>query len=169
MGKISFIKKLYNYLGGLQKILLVIALSIMLFNVTLGVFYRYVLNNSLSWTEEVARYLMIWFGFIGMGVAMKDERHVGITVIRDLFSEKVTLYLKIISNILIMIFLIYIFRASVKHMSILKFQTSPAVGINMRWPYFSVTFGSVLMMIENLKQFIDNILGLKNIKQTTNE
>ena len=109
MEKISFIKKLYNYLGGLQKILLVIALSIMLFNVTLGVFYRYVLNNSLSWTEEVARYLMIWFGFIGMGVAMKDERHVGITVVRDLFSEKVTLYLKIISNILIMIFLVYIF------------------------------------------------------------
>ncbi len=54
--------------------------------VAAGVFWRYVLNDSLSWTEEVARYLLIWLAAVGSIVAMRRRRHVAIDIIPDMFS-----------------------------------------------------------------------------------
>ena len=54
--------------------------------VAAGVFWRYVLNDSLSWTEEVARYLLIWLAAVGSIVAMHRRQHVAIDIIPDMFS-----------------------------------------------------------------------------------
>lgn len=63
--------------------LLVAAITIV---VAAGVFWRYVLNDSLSWTEEVARYLLIWLAAIGSIVAMHRRQHVAI----DIIPQKLT-------------------------------------------------------------------------------
>jgi len=54
--------------------------------VAAGVFWRYVLNDSLSWTEEVARYLLIWLAAVGSIVAMHRRQHVAIDIIPDMFK-----------------------------------------------------------------------------------
>ena len=51
--------------------------------VAAGVFWRYVLNDSLSWTEEVARYLLIWLAAVGSIVAMHRRQHVAIDILPD--------------------------------------------------------------------------------------
>ena len=62
---------------------LVLAMTIV---VSAGVFWRYVLNDSLSWTEEVARYLMIWLAAIGAIVAMHRKDLVAINILPDALS-----------------------------------------------------------------------------------
>ena len=47
----------------------------------IAVFYRYVLGNALSWTEELTRYLMIFVGLFGTAVALRRGDHVGFTMI----------------------------------------------------------------------------------------
>jgi TRAP-type C4-dicarboxylate transport system permease small subunit len=136
-------------------------MAIMIINVSLGVFYRYVLNNSLSWTEEMARYLMIWFAFLGMSLALKEEMHVGINVIIDLLPDKIRLLFKMLGNLLVMVFLLFLLRYSINHLRIVRIQTSPALGIKMIWAYISVTVGTVLMILEALKLICRNISGLK--------
>lgn len=54
--------------------------------VAAGVFWRYVLNDSLSWTEEVARYLMIWLAAIGSIVAMSRRQLIAIDILPDALS-----------------------------------------------------------------------------------
>lgn len=54
--------------------------------VSAGVFWRYVLNDSLGWTEEVARYLMIWLAAIGAIVAMHRRDLVAINILPDALS-----------------------------------------------------------------------------------
>lgn len=132
-------------------------MSIMIINVSLGVFYRYVLNNPLVWTEELARFLMIWFAFIGMSLAMKEEMHVGINVIIDLFPDKLKFLCKIVGNVLIMVFLVVLFRYSINHLRIVKIQTSPALGIKMIWAYISVTIGAGVMILEDIRLFFRNL------------
>jgi C4-dicarboxylate transporter DctQ subunit len=141
----------------------------MVSNVALGVFYRYVLNNSLSWTEELARYLMVWFAFIGMAIAFRDESHVNVSFVVNLFPSSVRQIIKIISYLLVLLFLATLFSQSLKVFKIVKVQTSPSIQIPMIYPYFSVTFGSLLMMIEviyiiftNIRDFIKNIIEVSN-------
>jgi len=54
--------------------------------VAAGVFWRYVLNDSLSWTEEVARYLLIWLAAVGSLVAMHRRQHVAIDILPEMFK-----------------------------------------------------------------------------------
>ncbi|MEP0521332.1 MAG: TRAP transporter small permease [Hyphomicrobiales bacterium] len=55
--------------------------------VAAGVFWRYVLNDSLSWTEEVSRYLLIWLAAIGSIVAMHRRELVAIDLLPDALSS----------------------------------------------------------------------------------
>lgn len=153
----EFINKFYKYLNKLEEFFIVLFMSIMIINVSLGVFYRYVLNNPLTWTEELARYLMIWFAFIGMSLALKEEMHVGISIFIDLLPTKLKIVVKVLGNILIMVFLLFLLRYSINHLRIVRIQTSPALGIKMIWAYISVTIGAVLMILENIRLFCQNI------------
>ena len=52
--------------------------------VCLGVFFRYVLNDSLVWYDEFASYLLVWLTFYGAVVAHYHQRHINF----DLLVEK---------------------------------------------------------------------------------
>jgi len=145
---LKIINRIYSFIKFIEENLVVILLGIMVSNVAIGVFYRYVLNNSLSWTEELARYMMIWFAYIGMAIAFRDESHVNVSVVVGLFPLYVRHITKIISYTLVLFFLITLFYQSLNIFKIIKIQTSPSLRISMVYPYLSVTFGSLLMAIE---------------------
>src|ERR1041384_2041752 len=46
------------------------------FIVFLQFFTRYILNDSLSWTEEIARYGLMWLAFIGGAVVTRKKSHI---------------------------------------------------------------------------------------------
>ena len=69
----------------LEKILVVI-MSMMVINVLWQVFSRYVLANPSSFTDELARYLVIWVGVLGAAYVAGKGNHVAITY----FSEKLS-------------------------------------------------------------------------------
>jgi TRAP-type C4-dicarboxylate transport system permease small subunit len=46
--------------------------------VFLGVFYRYVLVSPLGWSEEIARYCLIWNTFFGSYLALRRSEHIGL-------------------------------------------------------------------------------------------
>jgi C4-dicarboxylate transporter, DctQ subunit len=54
---------------------LIIALAIMVIVIFTNVVMRYVFNSSLSWSEEFARYLFVWFSWIGVSAGVKDNEH----------------------------------------------------------------------------------------------
>jgi TRAP-type C4-dicarboxylate transport system permease small subunit len=68
----------------------------LLFTLFLQVFTRYVLNDPLSWTEEVARYLYVYIVFLGASAAISDRTHVGI----DYFAK--ALPIRLIARVAIM-------------------------------------------------------------------
>jgi TRAP-type C4-dicarboxylate transport system permease small subunit len=44
--------------------------------VLVGVVFRYVLNRSLPWTDEVVRYLFVWFTLLGAAVTLREREHI---------------------------------------------------------------------------------------------
>ena len=51
--------------------------------VCLGVFFRYVLNASLTWYDEFASYMLVWLTFYGTVVADYRRRHIGFELLVD--------------------------------------------------------------------------------------
>jgi TRAP-type transport system small permease protein len=49
--------------------------------IALQVFFRYILNNSLTWSEEISRYLFTWITFLGAAAAIRENQHVVIDFI----------------------------------------------------------------------------------------
>lgn len=114
----------------LLKIVLLIMCSVMVLDVALQIIARKILSISIPWTEELARYLMIWIGFIGMGVAYRlKELHI-ISILTEKLSEKNARWFSFFSNILIAIFLISVIPYGIKICSMNMIAVSPA----LRWP-----------------------------------
>lgn len=66
--------------------ILVVVFIIMMLAVTLQVFFRYVLNNPLSGSEEIARLTLVWVTFVGSAVAVRDNTHLKIDFLVERLS-----------------------------------------------------------------------------------
>jgi TRAP-type C4-dicarboxylate transport system permease small subunit len=65
---------------------LMLLMTAMVLAVTWQVVSRYLLASPSSWTEEVARYLLIWIGMLGAAHAFRKRMHIGL----DLLPRKLT-------------------------------------------------------------------------------
>src|SRR3989304_3306825 len=72
----SMLSRLYRWLMALADVWAMLLLIAMVVVVTLGVFYRYVMNASLIWYDEFASYLLVWLTFYGAGVAGDHRKHI---------------------------------------------------------------------------------------------
>jgi len=144
----DFIGFVYRKINQGTVFLIVVLMTLMVVNISLGVFFRYVLNNSLSWTEEVGRYFMIWAGFLGMSLALKEDLHVSVLFFIDKLPPRMRRIVVFIDDFVVMCFSAIVFIFSIKHLMVVKIQISPAIGIPMYLPYAAVTVGTFLMTLQ---------------------
>jgi TRAP-type C4-dicarboxylate transport system permease small subunit len=144
---------LSKIITGMEKVIqwmVTVIMAVMVANIAIGVFSRYVFHLGIQFTEELGRYLMIWVGFLGAALAMKEDSHVGISAVVNLFPPTATRLLNILARLVIFTFLALIFAKSFAYLDSLSIQKSSAMEIPMVIPYLSVIVGIVLMSIENI-------------------
>ena len=79
-------KYIKNKLNRVLEFILIIVLGVMVLNVSWQVFSRYVLANPSSFTDELARYLMIWLGVLGTAYVSGKRLHVAIDILHSQLS-----------------------------------------------------------------------------------
>jgi len=67
--------------------ILIFIMSVMVINVLWQVFTRYIMGDPSSFTDELARYLMIWIGILGAAYVSGKNMHVAINVLPEKFSK----------------------------------------------------------------------------------
>ena len=60
---------------------LAVVLIVMVLDVLWGVFTRYVIGHQSSWTDELARFLLIWLGVLGSAYASGRDMHIAIDLL----------------------------------------------------------------------------------------
>lgn len=137
----------------------------MILNIWAAVLFRYVLHASLYWSEELGRYLMIWFGYLGCALAIKEHGHVNLTIFTHLFPAAAQKFFAILSNFIISAFLVIVFLKSIKYFQNLSGQLSSSLRIPMVLPYLSITVGMLLTFIMNISNLVDLIVNNPGAKQ----
>lgn len=131
--------------------ILTMIMTIMLVVVSAQVWYRFVLNNPLAWSEEVARYLFVWISFLGSAVGVRMNVHLGIDLIDKALSPRARKVMTVVVNLLIQIFLLVVIFWGIKILKVVQFQKSASMGIPMTYPYLAVPVGSAFMLLNSLR------------------
>ncbi len=115
-----------------------------------AVFFRFVMHSPLTWTEEVARYMMVWVTFMGAGLAMGKRRHIGVTMALDLLPRRLRLTADAVAKYIMAAFFCAMIYYGAKFTLSLRTQISPALGLPMIFPYIAVPIGCFYMLLQVL-------------------
>jgi TRAP-type C4-dicarboxylate transport system permease small subunit len=118
------------------------------FIVFLQFFTRYVLNDSLSWTEEIARYGLMWIVFIGGILVTRRNTHIAVELMSNLMKPgpaRVTLLAGI--DIVKLMFLALLAYFSIAITDRMAFQRMTVFDLPMSYVYYGVALGCIGMFI----------------------
>ena len=149
--------KLLNWLDNyFEELLMIILLILMTLIMGVQVCSRYMFNNSLSWSEEVTRYLFIWSGFISISYCTKKCISIKIEQFVEAFPKKGRAIFKIINHTIELIFFFYLMPFSILYLksSIESGQVSPACGIPMYLVQSAPLIGFSLAIIRIIQRWI---------------
>ena len=134
-------------LDKLEEWFVVYTLALMTIIIFLQVIMRYVFMNSLSWSEELARYMFLWLSWIGASYAVKEHAHLRVEVVANIFKGKNRILYEILVYVGWSIFTIFLAYQGFRAMFFLieSGQSSPALYMPMFIPYASVPVGCTLM------------------------
>ena len=124
--------------------------------IILQVFMRYLFLFSLSWSEEVARYLMIWGSFLGASLALKYGFHIGVEFVINRIPEKMRGWINLTAKLGMLLFLIYFTIGGFRLSWAVRDQDSPALLFSMAYAYLSAPVGGVFMIIQLLSLLVED-------------
>ncbi|HEY8418497.1 MAG TPA: TRAP transporter small permease [Limnochordales bacterium] len=124
------------------------------------VFFRYVLQNSLPWSEEIARYLFVWASMLGAGIALRLRFHPGLTLLVDRLPGRWRALVGVLANGLVLVLLLVVAREGFLIARMNAWQRSPAVGIPMTYPYAAVWVGALVMAVHALRFLVHELASL---------
>jgi len=141
----------------LSKVLVVI-MGIMVINVLWQVFTRYIVGNPSSFTDELARYLMIWIGVLGAAYVSGQNMHVAIDLIPSRSNEETQKKLKKLVNILIILFCFFalvIGGSRLVYISYQLGQQSAALQIPLALVYISLPISGLLIIFYKVSNLLN--------------
>lgn len=133
-------------------------LGVMSILIIVQVFSRFVINYPLHWTEELARYLMIYCVFFGAALALRNHRLVAIEVLSESISEGKRRILRIAVMVITIVFSVILLVQGFAILEIVQTQSSAGLGISMAFPYAAIPLGALLLIINAIAVIFDTLL-----------
>lgn len=139
-----------DILHGMTEAVLLIMLSAMAVAVFLQVIFRYVINLPLFWTEEFARYCLVWSSLLGAAVAVKRGQHIAVTFVMERLPPALHRVLSIAALLSIALIMAVILWGGIQLVMVTRAQISPALRISMSIPYAAVPAGAGIMFFHTI-------------------
>ena len=140
----------------LEECLMVFLLAAMTVIMGIQVFSRYALGMSLTWSEELTRYLFIWAGFLSVSCCTKKCISIKIELFVALFPKRGKAFFKVVNHTLELILFFYLIPCAWKYFytAIVSGQTSPALGLPMYAVQAAPLLGFLLAAVRVLQRWI---------------
>lgn len=143
--------------GNLEKTVVIVSTTVLLTSCFLGVVSRYIFNMSLTWTEEVALFALLWLAYFGSALSVTRRRHLRIELFPMLFFKKRgRKVVAMLVNLVFLGFALFIVKGSFEMMMLAKNtnQVFAATGIP-RWT--SIAAVPAAFAVVTLRVFQDTV------------
>ncbi len=130
-------------------------LTAMVIVVFAAVFMRYVMGDPLAWSDEAARFMLIWSAFLGAALGVRRGSHYGILLILKRFPPALHRLALFLIAAGMAVFMFILVRIGVNLMIMANVQTSPSLELKMSWIYAAIPVSGTLMLFYLLLDMID--------------
>jgi len=126
--------------------------------ILVSVFWRYVLQNSLFWSEELSKMIMVWMTFMAAPVALHRGIHVGIQSLLKALKGRWHYALVVVGQLTILILMAVCVKEGFQLAWFAKRQTASSFDLSMIWPYLSMPIGCFMIFTVSLETLIRAVM-----------
>ncbi|WP_319559711.1 TRAP transporter small permease [Marispirochaeta sp.] len=118
---------------------------------------RYILQGSLLWAGEIAVWFFVWITYLGAVILYINKKHIVVDILTTFLPEKVNKTIEMISSVIILIFLLIVFKESIPVVISYSKQTATSVALSKKYLFSSLSVSTGLMILYTIYSFIHKL------------
>ncbi|MBU2960239.1 TRAP transporter small permease [Citreicella sp. C3M06] len=126
------------------------------------VFARYVMGDSLSFSEEVARFSMVWMTMLGAAYAYRYGSLISVDLLTSLSGPRVARVLRIVVAAASCLFAYVLLSEGLNITQRVAMQVAPSTRVSMAWLYGAMPAGAALMLLNAVAILAEDFAGLRD-------
>lgn len=121
------------------------------------VIFRYVLNNSIFWAEEVVLYSIICMSFVGASMGVRKYAHISVDILNTFASARINRWLIATASVLGALFggILLFYGWQLFTTTLQRGQLSPALRMPVAWVYIPIPIAGVLLIIRYVTLLVE--------------
>lgn len=145
-------------------VMLIVLMGAAVLNVLWQVITRWVLDDPSSYTEELARYLLIWVGLLGAAYAAGKKMHLAIDILPTKLEGRNRHILEIVIDAFVLLFAVFVMIVGgirLMSLTLLMGQTSAALGVQLGYVYSVIPLAGFLIAFYAVESIAERIRALR--------
>lgn len=141
-------------------VVLIGAVLLLVLDVCWGVYTRYVMGEQAQWTEELARFLLVWVSLLGGAVAFGTKGHLGVDYFVEKFHPEARKTTAVFVHLVVVFFSVAIFiygGGRVVADALAMEQMTPALGLKMGHVYLALPISGWFMLLFTIENLIETL------------
>ena len=158
----ALLSSLENGLTRALELLLVATMALLVVDVVWGVFTRYALGEQARWSEELARFLLVWVSLLGGAVAFRSKAHLGVDYFVNHLHPDARKVTAVVAHGVVLFFagaVLMLGGASVVSEALALEQTTPALGWKMGYVYLALPISGFFVALYTVKNLMETLGG----------
>lgn len=135
-----------------------VALAGMIVVITLQIVFR-VFFDAISWSEELARYLLVWTTFLGATLAWYRGRHIAVSFVVESFPPALNRIARTIAELISIAFFAIVIVVGIRYMGAQSFQVSASLRIPMPYVYVIIPVTAAVMLLYAVTDLVEIFVG----------
>jgi TRAP-type C4-dicarboxylate transport system permease small subunit len=127
-----------------------------------GVIFRYVLNNSLAWSDEAALAAFAWVTFLGAASAYLHDRHISVTMLRDWLPAGWRRQAIVVAEGFALAYLLVITTSSIEGLNLVGRTSTDALRMSMTIPYLAIPTAGVIMIVHWIRRVTTSLTSAES-------
>ena len=151
--------------AGLNKgleLFIVGTMALLVVDVVWGVFTRYALGEQAKWSEELARFLLVWVALLGGALAFRTKSHLGVDYFANLLHPEARKLTAVVAHVVVLFFAVAVLLfggARVVSDALALEQMTPALGWKMGHVYLALPISGFFVVIYTVDNLIETLRG----------
>ena len=144
------------------ELLIIATMALLVVDVVWGVFTRYALGQQAKWSEELARFLLVWVALLGGALAFRTKAHLGVDYFVNLLHPDARRLTAVVADLVVLFFagaVLLLGGASVVREALALEQTTPALGWKMGYVYLALPISGFFVVLYTIDNLVETIRG----------